>query len=232
MFGCCCKSSGGKAAILAAIVSAGAILLSAKFLESREADSASAPATSADVVPTGHQPEGEMTPEQMMAMMEEWAAPVEQHELLADMAGTWDCAAKFWMGPEPIVSTGTAEMEVLLGGRFLSQHFVMPEFMGQKFEGLGAIGFDKAKGKYVNVWIDNFGTGMMTMEGEFDDDTHTMTWTGNAVYPVGPGQTMEVPVKHIIKHDGPDKMVMEFWEPNPETGELMRTGEITYTRRD
>lgn len=172
-----------------------------------------------------------MTPEQMMAMMKEWAAPVEAHEHLTGMAGTWDCTTKFWMGPgDPIVGTGTTQSEAVLGGRFITQHFTMEDFMGMPFEGMGAVGYDKGKGKYVNVWMDNFGTGFMTMEGEFDEKSKTMTWTGNAAYP-GPDGVMEVPVKHIIKHKDADTMIMEFWEPNPETGEMMRTGEITYKRR-
>ncbi len=178
------------------------------------------------------QPEMEMDPEQMMAMMVEWAKPVKQHEYLKAMVGTWDCETKFWMfGDEPIVGKGMSTSELVLGGRFVTQHFTMPEFMNMPFEGMGAVGYDKAKGKFVSVWMDNFSTGFMSMEGEWDDASKTMTWDGVATYPAGPGQTAEVPVRHVIKHLSPDKMLMEFWEPNPATGEMMKNGEITYTRR-
>jgi hypothetical protein len=213
MFGCCCNSS-GKTAIIAALVGAAGVLGGAVL--TRSLDNAGPEAGPAVVVPTSHQPEAEMTPEQMMAAM----------------AGTWDATAKFWMAPDapPTESKGVSESELILGGRFVSQHFTMPDFMGVPFEGYGVVGFDKAKGKYINAWIDNFGTGMMTMEGEADKDSHTVTWTGSMVYP-GPEGVTETPVKHIIKHDGPDKMVMEFWEPPAPGEDMVKTGEITYTRR-
>lgn len=234
MFGCCGSSSCGKAGLLAAvIVGAGTIAGSAGYWAGSREAAAPEAAPASDVIASSFQPEGEMTPEQMMEFMKEWSKPVEEHEILKDMAGTWDATARFWMAPdaEPTVSKGESQVDLMVGGRFAFQHFTMPDFMGMSFEGYGAIGYDKAKGKYVNVWLDNFSTGLMTMEGECSEDNKTMTWTGTSVYPVGEGQTMEVPVKHVIKYEGKNKMVMEFWEPNPENGEMARTGEITYTRR-
>lgn len=229
MFGCCCSSS-GKTALIAAIVGAAGVLGGAVLTRSLE--KAGPDAGPAVVVPASHQPEAEMTPEQMMAAMADWAAPVEEHEMLKSMAGTWDATAKFWMAPDapPTESKGVSEAELILDGRFVSQHFTMPDFMGIPFEGYGVVGFDKAKGKYINAWIDNFGTGMMTMEGVADKKAHTVTWTGTAVYP-GPEGVTETPVKHIIRHDGPDKMVMEFWEPPAPGEDMIKNGEITYTRR-
>ncbi len=180
---------------------------------------------------TNAQPEMEMDPDQMMAMMVEWSRPAKQHEYLKSLVGTWDCETKFWMGgDEPIVGRGVSKSELVLGGRFVTQHFTMPEFMDMPFEGMGAIGYDKVKGKFINVWMDNFSTGFTIMEGEWDEANRTMTWDGMAIYPAGPGQTVEVPMRHVIKHLSSDKILMEFWEPDPATGKMMKTGEITYTR--
>jgi hypothetical protein len=178
------------------------------------------------------QPEDAMDPGMMMEMMKEWAATTEQHKLLENMAGEWDCETSFSMGgPEPVKGTGFTRSNMILGGRYVTQHFTMPDFMGMEFEGMGAVGYDKAKGKFVNVWMDNMSTGFMTMEGTYDEDTDTLTWEGEATYPAGPGQTATVPVKHIVKNVSTDKAMMEFWEPNPMTGEMHNSGTITYTRK-
>jgi hypothetical protein len=58
------------------------------------------------------------------AMMEVWkklATPGEPHKLFASLAGSWTTTAREWMEPgkPPTESTGTAEMKMLLDGRFL-----------------------------------------------------------------------------------------------------------------
>lgn len=188
---------------------------------------------SGEAVHAGFQPEMEMDPEQMMEMMREWAEPTEHHKVLEKMAGSFDCRASFSMGgPEAVTATGSAEQQTVLGGRYVTQHFTMPEFMGQPFEGMGATGYDKGKGKYVSIWIDNFSTNFTLMEGEYDRASDTMTWTGEAAYPDGQGGVVHIPMKHVVKGATSDNMVMEFWEPNPQTGEMMQSGTINYTRRD
>lgn len=229
MFGCCCNSTTRKSAVIGAILTlagaAGGVWLS----NTLDTEPAAEPAKPAEVIPAGYQPEAEMTPEQMMEMMKAWGEPVEEHKVLADSAGNWDCETKFWMAPDapPEVNHGTCQNEVILGGRYVTQHFVMPDFMGAEFQGMGAIGYDKQKGEYSNVWIDNFSTSMMVMSGQYDEETKTMTWVGTAASPLG-----ETDMKHIVKTIDEDHTVMEFWESNAMTGgEFMKTGEITYTRR-
>lgn len=233
----CCSSSslGGYFLIGASCFAAGAMLTQA--FNARPNTEASEVAVASpftgEVIAAGYtQPEDmEMDPGAMMEMMKEWSATTDEHKLLEHMAGEWDCTTSFSMGgPEPIEGKGFSESHILLGGRFVSNHFTMPDFMGMEFEGMGAVGYDKTKGKYVNVWMDNMSTGFMTMEGTYDEDSDTMTWSGDATYP-GPQGPMTVPIKHIIKNVSTDTTTMEFWEPNPMTGELMKSGTIVYTRR-
>lgn len=177
------------------------------------------------------QPEDAMDPMAMMEMMKAWAEPTEEHKLLEKMAGTWECTTEFNVGaPELVKGTGSSESHLVLGGRYVTQHFKMPDFMGMPFEGMGATGYDKAKGTYTSVWMDNFNTALSIMEGTYDEDKHVMTWEGEATYPDGTGGTATVPIRHVVHMDNPDTMVMEFWEPNPATGEMMHNGTITYKR--
>jgi hypothetical protein len=50
--------------------------------------------------------------------------------------------------------------------------------MGQPFEGRSTMGFDNARKVFVSSWVDNFGTGIMYMEGPYDTATKTITLKG------------------------------------------------------
>lgn len=225
MAGCICKSSGFVSFLVVGIAGVAAGVVGSRALEARPGAEVSNPV----VAPTSFvQPEGEMTPEQMMEVMKEWAALAPEHASLQQMVGTWDCAAKFWMDPAapPMETKGQSVNDSVLGGRFVTQHFTMPDFMGMPFEGMGAVGFDKQQGKFVNVWVDNFGTAMILMTGDFDKKANTWTWHGKAASPMG-----ESEMKHVVKCVDADHTVMEFWESNAMTGgEFIKTGEITYSR--
>ena len=80
------------------------------------------------------------------AMMEVWkqiGTPGEPHKLFASLAGSWTTTSKEWMEPgkPPTESTGTAEMKMLLDGRFLYQEY-HAQMMGQPFSGIGIDGYD------------------------------------------------------------------------------------------
>ena len=60
-------------------------------------------------------------------------------------------------------STGTSENKMILGGRYLEQHYD-GTMMGQPFCGIG-YGFDNYKKKYVATWIDSMGTGILVTTG-------------------------------------------------------------------
>lgn len=162
-------------------------------------------------------------PEQ--AMMQAWmklAAPGEHHEHLKPLAGKWEIAGKWRMGPEAPwqESRSTAEAEWILGGRFLQQKVKgepMPP-MPEPFEGLGIVGYDNAKQRYVSFWIDNFGTMMLTAEGSCSDDGRKITFEGSYDDPMtGSKQTL----KTIYKVKSADEYVMEMWQNGPDGKEFL-----------
>lgn len=116
---------------------------------------------------------GEMSPEQMEMMknFEAYSTPNEMHKKLAKMAGSWDAKVQHWMAPGAPVeeSEGSADMEVLYGGRFVVQEFTS-EWMGEPFEGIGLFGYDNIQKEFQSVWIDSMATGMMFSSGEMAED--------------------------------------------------------------
>ena len=131
--------------------------------------------------------------EQMDAEMQAWMefmTPGEMHEMLADMAGEWKTVTKTWMAPdaEPMVSEGTIKSEMILGGRYLQMNHEGTT-MGMPFSGISIEGFDNVKKKFVNIWIDNMGTGIAQSEGVFDPESRTITYKGVMSDPVSKQDT-------------------------------------------
>ena len=128
-------------------------------------------------------------PMDQQAMMELWkqaATPGEPHKLFATLAGSWTTTTKEWMEPgkPPTESTGTAELKMLLDGRFLYQEF-NGQMMGQPFNGIGIDGYDNIRKKYVTAWMDSMGTGIFLMEGTASPDGKTITLKGSHPEPGG-----------------------------------------------
>src|SRR6266852_9004741 len=67
----------------------------------------------------------QMDPQAIMEVYKKLATPGEPHKLFASLAGSWETKTKEWMEPgkPPTESTGSAEMKMLLDGRFLYQEF-------------------------------------------------------------------------------------------------------------
>ena len=128
-------------------------------------------------------------PMDQQAMMEVWkqmATPGEPHKLFASLAGSWTTTTKEWMEPgkPPTESTGTAEMKMLLDGRFLYQEY-NAQMMGQPFSGVGIDAYDNMTKKYMTAWVDTMGTGIFMMEGTASPDGKTITLKGSHPEPGG-----------------------------------------------
>jgi hypothetical protein len=130
--------------------------------------------------------EKHMDPEAMMELWKKLGAPGEPHKLFATLAGSWTTQTKEWMEPgkPPTESSGTAEMRMLLDGRFLYQEY-NSQMMGQPFSGIGIDGYDNLTKKYVTAWIDTMGTGIFFMEGTASTDGKTITLRGSHPEPGG-----------------------------------------------
>ena len=122
------------------------------------------------------------------AQMEAYAvasAPGPMHERLASLAGRYETTVKSWEmpGTEPVVTQGMAEVEMILDGRYLAEEY-SGDMFGQQFRGIGFTGYDKVKNKIVSSWVDNMSTGIMLMEGGFDESGKVLTVKGEYTDPV------------------------------------------------
>ena len=127
-----------------------------------------------------------MDPQAMMELWKKHSMPGEPHQRFASLAGSWTTTSKEWMEPgkPPAESTGSAEMKMLLDGRFLYQE-LKGEMMGQPFSGIGIDAYDNMTKKYVTAWMDSMGTGIFIMEGTASPDGKTITLKGSHPEPGG-----------------------------------------------
>ena len=166
------------------------------------------------------------THEEMMAEMMKYATPGEEHKALEPLVGTWKASTKMWMGgPEPVTSEGTCEVSWIMGGRYLMAKHT-GNMMGQPFEGLEIVGYDKRFAQYVSTWIDNMGTSIsMTTSGVMDPASKTLTMN---MPMFDPSTKAMAPYKNATKivDNNTHIFTMTGTRGGKETTEL----EVTYTR--
>lgn len=169
----------------------------------------------------------EMDPEAMMEVWKKLAVPGEPHKTFAGLAGSWTTQTKEWMEPgkPPMESNGTAEIKMLLDGRFLYQEY-HGQMMGQPYHGIGIDAYDNLTKKYVTVWMDSMGTGLFMMQGSAGPDGKTITLKGQHAEPGG-GQMKHRAVWKILDHD---HQTFEMYGEHHGQKE-MKFLEIVYTRK-
>ena len=108
---------------------------------------------------------------------EKFGPPGPEHKLLEPLAGTWQATCKHWMDPsqKPEVSEGTLVRKAILGGRFIQEEFD-GKFLDKPYQGKGTIGYDRAKRKFVQSWIDSMSTALHVSHGAYDESAKTWTF--------------------------------------------------------
>lgn len=169
----------------------------------------------------------QMDPQAMMEVYKQLATPGEPHKLFASLAGSWTTQTKEWMEPgkPPTEATGSADMKMLLDGRFLQQEY-NSTMMGQPFSGIGITAYDNLRKKYVSTWIDTMGTGIFIMEGTASADGKTITLKGQHAE-AGGGQMTHRAVWKIVDSN---TQTFDMYGTHGH-GKEMKMLEITYTRK-
>ena len=170
--------------------------------------------------------QGGMDPEAMMQQYLEMSKPDEHHAKMAAMAGKWNQTIKHWMDPSapPEISQGTYIIKPIMGGRYMEES-ATSEMMGMPFEGKAISGYDKVAKKYFSVWIDNFGTGVMMMTGDYNSKGQ-LVLEGEFSDPMSPSGTSWM--REVLTSQGADRSMMEMY--GKMDGEIVKMMEITGTR--
>lgn len=166
---------------------------------------------------------------EMMAAYAKAATPGPQHKLLEPIVGKWTFTAKFWMDPTqpPMETQGTSERKWILGSRYIIDDVDTPSLGGEKFQGLGLMGYDNIQQKYISVWLDSMGTGMSTSLGAVDKSGKIFTYQREEFDPVS---KQKMKNRDVVRIESNDKHTMEMYRILPG-GKEMKSGEIIYTRK-
>lgn len=165
------------------------------------------------------------------AMMKAWmdyATPGSMHSMLAKDDGTWTVETTMWMSPDapPSKSTGVATNKMIMGGRYQQSTF-KGNFDGMPFEGISTLAYDNAKKIFVNTWIDNMGTGIMSMEGTYDSANNQINFNGKSTDPT---TGKDCVIRQTFKVVDENTQHMEMFATYPG-GKEYKTMELTYKRK-
>ena len=163
-----------------------------------------------------------------MRTMMEAGTPGKEHALLAKSNGTWKAETTMWMSPgaPPMKSTGKMTNKMVMGGRYQQSTFT-GDMMGDKFEGTGTTGYDNARKVWTSTWVDNMSTGIMNMDGTWDEASKTFTYSGKMICPAN-GRMCEM--KQVVKMVDDNTQIMEMYGPDMQTGKQYKSMEIKLTK--
>jgi hypothetical protein len=176
---------------------------------------------------------GPPPPPDMQKMMQEYmkmGAPVAEHQKLAQMAGEWITHSKMWMGPgAPPTETppGRHVGEMILGGRFL-RVTETGDMMGMPMEGWGIMGYNKTRGEYQMIWVDNMETPMYYAAGKADSTGNVITLLGKVDDPMTGARDKDV--KYIYRFPSDGTVIFEMWDSSGP-GTFYKSMENTYTKK-
>ncbi|MBM3994473.1 MAG: DUF1579 domain-containing protein [Planctomycetes bacterium] len=151
-----------------------------------------------------------------------------EHRVLESLVGAFDAKVKFFINPDkPMESTGTMTRKMILGGNYLQESF-QGDFLGKKFEGLGAIGYDAVKKQFVNTWCDSMSTNILILHGTYDPDKKTFTQKGDD-YDVNTKKKMKA--RDVLTIISADVQTLSMYRHPEGATEEFKVMDITFTRK-
>lgn len=172
-----------------------------------------------------------MDDEAMMEAVMAAAAPGEMHAWLLEDVGAWRGTSTSWPGEgaDPIECAAAFTVESELGGRFIEIEYTSTVPGMPEFEGLAITGYDNAAGEFQSMWIDSYGTTMMTGTGKRSDDGRSLETSYRYHCPM---RGRRVSMFQVITHESPDHQVHRMWAEDMATGRMYLMMEASYDRVD
>ncbi|MEO5906242.1 MAG: DUF1579 domain-containing protein [Saprospiraceae bacterium] len=141
--------------------------------------------TAKDTGATNTQPPMEYDSAAMMKAWMDFATPGDMHKWMAKYNGTWNGEVTTWMEKDkpPVKSNATVTNKTTYNGLYQIGTY-KGNMMGMPFEGQSILGYDNSKKKFVTTWIDNMGSGIVIMTGDWDEGSKTLHLKGTQTNPM------------------------------------------------
>lgn len=198
----------------------------------KKAETPAADATPTDSTAVKTETAEAAKPMDSAAMMKAWKdymTPGDAHKTLAMDNGTWDCESTMWMKPDdpnPTKTKMTGVSKMILGGRYQEARYT-GTMMGQQFEGISTVAYNNASKQIESSWVDNMGTGLMFMKGDYDGTSKTMDLKGQCTDPMT-GKMKATHETYTLVDDNTRKMEMFDTDPS---GKEYKSMEIVMKRK-
>ena len=153
--------------------------------------------------------------------------PLKEHGLLKKDVGVWEAKGKMFIpgAPAPMEFAGE-ETNEMLGDLFVITDF-RGNFGGMDFRGHGRLGFNPETKKFESTWFDVTNPWAMTGEATYHESTKTLTTETKSK---DPATGNDSPGKSTMEYKDDDTRVMTAYNVGAD-GEMVKTMEITYTRK-
>jgi hypothetical protein len=165
------------------------------------------------------------TQDQLLAAFLKYGRPGPEHKLFKQMVGKFDAELTTFVDGAPAgKSAASSTNEMIMKGRYLHGDF-SGSVMGRPFTGASLWAFDRAKRKYVSLWIDDMSTAVLIAEGDADASGKVITVSGTERDPLT-GQDKKI--KSVLTIIDADHHTWEAFETID--GQERRMLSIAYTR--
>ncbi len=163
-----------------------------------------------------------------MKAWQDFMTPSENHKMLAKEVGTWEAEVSQWMDPSapPTKAKATNVVTMAMNGLYQMGNFTST-MMGMPMMGQSTVGYDNAKKMYVASWIDNLGSGIVRMNGDYDIATKTLTLKGTQTDPMT-GKDSDI--RQEMKYLNDDTYVLAMYGVGMD-GKEMKFMEGTFKRK-
>lgn len=143
----------------------------------------------------------EMLDDAVMQKLVQSGDLLDQHQLLAALAGSWYYELRYWekSGAEPQISSGIATSDLILDGKYLvTKTTLILNIGGQNipYAGWGMRGYDDNKKLYSSVWADSMHAGFITGNGPYNEKTNSIEEKGFFKSPLS---AKEQPYRSILQ---------------------------------
>ena len=161
------------------------------------------------------------------ANMMAFATPGAMHKMMASWDGNWTATIKFWIKPElPPDSMVSVSVNKMINNGLIQYSTHTGSWAGMPFNGVSQTGYDNHREVFWSTWFDNFGSGLVYLEGTWNDATKTISMKGKTTDPETKAQ---LDVRETLKVVDDNTQLMEQYLTHD--GKEMKSMEITFRRK-
>jgi Protein of unknown function (DUF1579) len=162
-----------------------------------------------------------------MKAYQDFMTPGPMHQWMAKQVGTWETEITNFMNPSnPEKSKGSDIVKMTMNGLYQVADF-STTMMGMPMTGQSTLGYDNAKKKFVLSWIDNLGSGIVTMTGNYDEASKTLELKGKQTDPI---TGKDADIRQVNKYIDADTYTMAMYGAGMD-GKEMKFMEGTFKRK-